>query len=421
MMSGVSATVLFLFFVISSASCTVRVLSRQCWYESPLISVSLSTSSDGISELVDSYGFNALSRKTSQTKVGTQYAPWSHPPVCTEVLQGLRSKLCVYTNAAFSNGRGISIFTTPKVAQEFASLPPFQNATAMDKINVFSGAWYTQELPGKGVGMLARKTLKFGDGVTAHTPALLAYLEGELPTLQREKYFRIAVSQLPDATRDAFLQLTTVYGDERIRVQDIVKANTFQLEVGGQNHLAVFPETSRLNHACAPNAQYHLNPKLLTHYVRATRPIALGEEITISYTSPLEPTEMRQQHLQSGFHFTCTCPRCTSKGTDATLSKMFAMQASLNDWSVTSDGTPKLAEELLQLYRQEGLEGFMDVPYGFAALAYNAVGNSKKAVTYAEKAEEAILMKDGVWSPNLRIWEEVMGNAKGHWSYKRRT
>ncbi|KAF2800890.1 hypothetical protein K505DRAFT_344877 [Melanomma pulvis-pyrius CBS 109.77] len=166
--------------------------------------------------------------------------------------RGLGSKLCVYTIASFSNGRGISIFTTPKIAEDFANLPAFLDAAAMDQINAYSGAWYTQELPGKGIGMLAKKTLKFGDRVTAYTPALLAYLEGELPTLEREKYFRLAVSQLPDATRDRFLQLATVYGDPRIRVQDIVKANTFQLELGGHNHLAVFPETSRLNHACAP-------------------------------------------------------------------------------------------------------------------------------------------------------------------------
>ena len=88
--------------------------------------------------------------------------------------------------------------------------------------------------------------------MTAYTPALLAHHESDLSTMEREKFFRIAVYQLPDATRDMYLKLATVYGDPRVRVQDIVKANTFQLQLGGQNHLAVFPETSRLNHACAP-------------------------------------------------------------------------------------------------------------------------------------------------------------------------
>lgn len=258
-----------LVFFLSNSHCvhaSLRTLKKQCWYQvPPFISVGFQSSSDGKSEVVIDFGSIVQPTKASRKEATyTKYAPWSHAPVCTELLQGLGSKLCVYTNASFSNGRGISIFTTPKIAEDFANLPAFLDAAAMDDINVSSGAWYTQELPGKGVGMLAKKTLKFGDRVTAYTPALLAYLEGELSTLEREKYFRLAVSQLPDATRDSFLQLATVYGDPRIRVQDIVKANTFQLEAGGQNHLAVFPETSRLNHACAPK------------YVKILREVGIG-------------------------------------------------------------------------------------------------------------------------------------------------
>lgn len=100
--------------------------------------------------------------------------------------------------------------------------------------------------------MLATHPLHFPDTITSYTPAFLAYLESALSTLERERWWRIAISQLPERTRTEFLGLATVFGDERVRVQDIVKANTFQVEVGGGNHLAVFPETSRLNHACAP-------------------------------------------------------------------------------------------------------------------------------------------------------------------------
>jgi hypothetical protein len=79
-----------------------------------------------------------------------------------------------------------------------------------------------------------------------------------------------------------------------------------------------------------------------------------------------------------------------------------------------------MAEQLLRIHRDQGLEGFMDVAYGFAALAWNAVGDVGKAVFYAEKAQEAILMKDGRWAPNLRIWREMLGDPEGHWSFGRR-
>jgi hypothetical protein len=169
-------------------------------------------------------------------------------------LESVGDKLCVYTNSSFSNGRGISIFTTPRIAEEVAGLPAFQDPAALPaaNVNVDSGVWETRSISGKGIGGVAKKPLKFKDRVTAYTPALLAHLDDGLETKEREKYFRIAVEQLPEATRDSYLQLAYIYGHPSIRVQDIVKANTFQLEVGGQNHLAIFPETARLNHDCSP-------------------------------------------------------------------------------------------------------------------------------------------------------------------------
>jgi hypothetical protein len=142
-------------------------------------------------------------------------------------------------------------------------------------------------------------------------------------------------------------------------------------------------------------------------------------------TSPLAPTAQRQQHLQSGFHFTCTCPRCASaEQTNGTLQLISSIQAELNDWSLFTRRAPShytsLAEQLLDLHRAEGLEGFMDVAYGFAALAYSSVGDELNAVKFAEKAREAVLMKDGRWAPNLVIWEEVIAGPGGHWSWKRR-
>jgi hypothetical protein len=149
-----------------------------------------------------------------------------------------------------------------------------------------------------------------------------------------------------------------------------------------------------------------------------------GEEITISYTSPLDPASMRQQHLDQGFHFRCTCARCTNhERTDSVLQHIQTLQSALNDWSSTS-GTmngPELANELLDIYLNEGLEGFMDVPYGFAALASNAVRDHETAVEYATRAKELILLKDGKWAPNLAIMEEVLRDPRGHWSFGRRS
>jgi hypothetical protein len=210
---------------------------------------------DGTSELIFSNSPPAYQSSNSpKLEQKLNYGPWTHPPVCTGVLETLGSKICVYTNATFSNGRGISIVTIPKIAEELAGLPAFQDAAALrdDDVNIFSGVWYTGEVSGKGIGVMAKKRLNFKDRITAYTPALIAIHEDELPTLDREKLYRLAVYQLPEGTRDSYLGLAYIYGQRHIRVQDIVKANTFQLEYGGKNHLAIFPETSRINHDCGP-------------------------------------------------------------------------------------------------------------------------------------------------------------------------
>jgi ribosomal RNA assembly protein len=158
----------------------------------------------------------------------------------------------VYTNSTFSGGRGISIFTTPRIAEEFVALLPFRDSTVLDGINNPDGPWYTQKLPAKGIGMLAKRNLKRGDLIAAYTPVLLAHMEDALSARDREKFLRFAVDQLPVATKESYFSLATIFGDPTVIVQDVVKANAFEMQVGGQMHLAVIPEPSRMNHECAP-------------------------------------------------------------------------------------------------------------------------------------------------------------------------
>jgi hypothetical protein len=205
---------------------------------------------------------DTIQPSSNKQEGSSSYFPWTHKPACTDYLDGVGSKLCVYTNATFSNGRGISIFTTPQIAETFASLPPFQDSTALSSNNINPAAstkkqpWYTSLMPGKGTGMFASRPLQRGDRITAYTPYLLMHMENILSTEQREQFLRLAVDQLPAASKDAYLKLAKIYNEPSVVVQDVVKANAFEIQVGGVMHLAVFPESSRFNHACAPKYVY---------------------------------------------------------------------------------------------------------------------------------------------------------------------
>ncbi|KAI1614903.1 hypothetical protein EDD37DRAFT_665783 [Exophiala viscosa] len=355
--------------------------------------------------------------------ITTNYAPWTHQPVCTEHLDAIDSPLCVYTNATFSNGRGISIFTTPQIAEEVAELLPLQDPAilASHGVNPDEGPWHVRELPGKGMGVLAKHDLHRGDRITAYTPCLLAHMENVLSTPEREKFWRIAIDQLPCHSKEHYLSLATIYGDPSVVNQDVVKANAFEMQLGGQMHLAVFPETSRMNHACSPNAQYYLEPSLLAHFVHAARDISKDEEITISYAPPMQPHRARQHYLLDAFHFTCTCSRCRNgKASDMALEEIDNLQSSLGDWSADSTASVKNAEALIRKYKEEGLDAFLDTAYGHAALTYNAVGSVRGTEKYAKLAAEAVTFKYGPSAAELDMWRELESKPQRHSSWRRR-
>lgn len=233
--------------------------------------------------------------------------PWTHPPTCTPPLPEIPTGLCIFVNSNFADGRGIGIVTTPALAGHVASLPAFRSPQKSREgslnVNVHSRLWRTEEIERKGIGSLAARDLEPDTEMLKYTPAFMAYLEHTLPTLEREALWRTALLQLPQETRDSFLALSYVHKDKRVRVQAIVQANTFQLDIDGVNHLAVFPETSRLNHDCAPNAQYVVDAEMLTHTVRTTRRVREGEELGIAYTSPMEKAEVRRDKMREGFSF----------------------------------------------------------------------------------------------------------------------
>ncbi|KEF59923.1 uncharacterized protein A1O9_04771 [Exophiala aquamarina CBS 119918] len=396
------------------------------------------TSSETIIKPEDIIIESASSQEDQGQETSDSYFPWTHKPICGEALSESGDQFCIYTNASFSNGRGISILTTVAVAEEFAALPLFQDATALSSkgINVDTAAderpWYTAALPGKGIGMLASRPLQRGDLITAYTPSLLAHVGDSLFTEERERLLRLGLDQLPSTSREAYLALAKFYDEPDVVAQDVLKANGFDMQVGGLKHGAVFPEASRYNHACGPNAQYFFSADLLTHYVHAVRPIGKDEEITISYAPPLRLHAERQEYFQSVFRFKCACPRCspgshskerTIEDSDRATQEIINLQYQLSQWTPGSTATVKKAEQLVNLYKAEGLEGFMDLAYGHAALTYNGVGSARGAKKYANLAVEATRLKYGFDAVGLQKageWEKFASDPMSHATWRKR-
>ena len=374
----------------------------------------------------DAVNQQILAPKELGTRDKDSFSPWSHERNCTRLIPQLQDRLCVYTDESFRKGRGLSLFTTPRIAERFASLHLFDSPASLHEhdgeTNTLSDNWYTKEVPNKGIGMFAKNDLTRGDFITSYSPVLLAYKESFHSKPEREQYLDLAVSQLPPQTRGIYQLLAALARDPAFRMQGIASANSFEMYIAGTAHLAVIPEPSRINHDCAPNAIFVVNSTVLTHTVRATRPIMKDEEVTVAYTNPFEPFSKRQQYLSSSFDFKCTCTRCQrAELDDAILNEITTLQHSLASWSNPASTTStNQAERLIRIHREKGLEGYLDPAYCVAALLYSSVGSERGAKKYLKLCVEGIELRLGPGAEDLPKWRDILADPRAHWSWTKR-
>ena len=100
------------------------------------------------------------------------------------------------------------------------------------------------------------------------------------------------------------------------RLLSAIKLNSFvgSDPASGQQRLVMLLLVSAVNHSCAPNA------RLVDRELYASRHIAQGEQICISYLTAHEMTldlQTRRAKLQQGWGFLCRCERCTKEETAA--------------------------------------------------------------------------------------------------------
>ncbi|KAI0043641.1 hypothetical protein FA95DRAFT_1574983 [Auriscalpium vulgare] len=105
---------------------------------------------------------------------------------------------------------------------------------------------------------------------------------------------------MPEDTRQLFLGLAKSKAGPSA-AHDTMNTNAFG--VGGFDgcigtYGVVFKDTSRINHSCAPNANFLWSAESLTGDVRALRDIAPGEQITMSYTDVFYHYTSRMEPLR---------------------------------------------------------------------------------------------------------------------------
>ncbi|OHF04472.1 hypothetical protein CORC01_00324 [Colletotrichum orchidophilum] len=366
--------------------------------------------------------------KQRQRNETTEVEPvgWTGPHGCA-------GPYCLYANRDFANGRGIVVVSTPENVQKIKSLElGLQTPDPEEDPSSRNPSFQIAEIEGKGLGMLAKKTLARGDTVMLKTPVLLAHRAFIERTPAAERHFLLdgVARFLPAATRKTFLGQNGHFGGHKI--SDIMATNSFQMDLGGgdggsggaqgdAHHYGNFPEVSRYNHDCRPNVAFRIDG--LRHRTTVVRPVKPGEELTISYLDQLGVRSVRQHRAKRAWGFECGCSQCSlpkklAAASDQRLMEVEELERQLSD--IGARVTVATVERFLKLYKEERLESKLAGAYTTAALNFNLLGRNKQAVKYARLAVEAGTIENGSEMGDVQAMRELAADPKKHFTWRGR-
>jgi hypothetical protein len=222
-----------------------------------------------------------------------------------------------------------------------------------------------QEIPGKGVGLVATDKIPRGTRILSEEPIIT--IPDDAPDMEYLKSsIAKQVARLSPAQREAFLSLPSIYPftNDAEHYLGIVRTVTLPIGEDGVDG-GIFLEACRINHACDNNAQKSWNSNIKRHTVTALRDIEAGEEITIFYLAKLTNRAERQAALRAKFGFTCACRLCSlpaaeSDESDRRLDQILRLEGMISrstmDMSFISSPLRVLRciEQQMQLYHEHG-------------------------------------------------------------------
>ncbi|TDL24161.1 SET domain-containing protein [Rickenella mellea] len=181
-----------------------------------------------------------------------------------------------------------------------------------------------EPITGCGRGMVANRVIKTGETILVERPIVMHPAAVPLsPDHPRgmwgvvEDMYEVSFPHLGERERSLYMdlwnckQLTGTLGNQLV---GIARTNGLQSTFTRSKHLphygGVYPNISRCNHSCGPNATVKFDEEKMAMRLLANRTISAREQITISYTVLGDPCADRQDDLKTKYVFTCACKHC---------------------------------------------------------------------------------------------------------------
>eukprot|EP00930_Biecheleria_cincta_P026903 TRINITY_DN18911_c0_g1_i2.p1 TRINITY_DN18911_c0_g1~~TRINITY_DN18911_c0_g1_i2.p1 ORF type:complete len:348 (+),score=66.93 TRINITY_DN18911_c0_g1_i2:77-1120(+) len=270
------------------------------------------------------------------------------------------------------------------------------------------------DIPGKGIGVLAKQEIPAGTLVMLEKPVLQTRDENRIEFLMNE---------LSDDVKAEVMKLHNDFSDEPTTI-GIFHTNSMACPSAGNSDFdaprGLFLNMSRFNHSCSPNAMQSWIADRGEMQLRAVRSISKGEEICICYIDPSSAWEQRQQDFKENFGFLCRCPVCSApSGSEERISSdrnRAQMQSLREKLATTQDPAHclRIIDQLLVVYTKEGLV-MPIVTAQLAGHAFNmaaAAGRPGDAKSYAQLAAESYEVIFGKDHQKTREFKQLANRAR---------
>ncbi|KAK0213433.1 SET domain-containing protein [Desarmillaria ectypa] len=274
-----------------------------------------------------------------------------------------------------------------------------------------------QPVEGKGMGMIARRTILAGELIIAERPV---YAQRKaLPRCNAQNaangvFHLSAVKDLSPTSREAIFSLkNSKTGCHPL--PGILQTNFLMLDITEEpdpnpenQFVGIFPLLSRANHDCTPNSHYFFNFSSFTGEFRATRNILRGDEVTISYTHVLAPRALRQAHLRGNYSFICSCVACCldTKQAEASDERRAQIYQLVEEITPGSSALQKPSyekmKECLKVVEKERLDIYRAQMLFYGGTLLLQRGDITHFLQWMKRAKEEYLRMEGETSPAFK-------------------
>lgn len=266
-----------------------------------------------------------------------------------------------------------------------------------------------RDVPGKGKGLIARKTITKGTRFLSEEPIIT--IPGQITRGDMERVKRSICTQFDGLKKEqqkAFLSMLNIHPFESVEDQYLGILRTNSLPCGSEEDEkgGIFLQACHINHGCDNNAQKSWNENIKRHTVHALRDIHKGEEITVYYLGSHRNRESRQQALQTKFGFACLCHLCSlspeqSRESDMRLDEIMRLDDLINQEGVHAiksapERVLRYVDRQVSLYNQQGPDN-SGLPRAFfdAAQICLANGDLARGRIFAERAVSGWIISGG--------------------------